>query len=115
MSDAAAIPRDPGLQPERTALSWTRTSFAVAVNALLLLREGLVADRTSLVAASVVLFAGACVILAVGRRRRRALSSPGEPLAMPLPYAWLVVGATLLAGVTAIASMLAGDLAGIAT
>ena len=40
---------DTGLQPERTALSWSRTALAIAVNALLSIRAGFVAGEPWLV------------------------------------------------------------------
>ncbi|GAA2028962.1 hypothetical protein GCM10009819_10860 [Agromyces tropicus] len=102
-----AVPRDPGLQPERTALAWSRTSFAIAVNGLLVLREGVLSERTTLVAASVVILVGSAVILGVGWQRRRALDAAGTPLPLPLPMAWTALGATLLACLAAAWSILA--------
>jgi hypothetical protein len=62
---------DPGLQPERTALAWTRTALAVAVNALLSVRAGFVDGEPWLVAVGVVLFAASGAVAAIGTVRRR--------------------------------------------
>ena len=40
--------RDPGLQPERTAVAWTRTFASLIVNALVLARAGLGSHGTPL-------------------------------------------------------------------
>lgn len=44
--------RDPGLQPERTALAWQRTAASAAVAAILLLRSGLTRNAPLDIAAS---------------------------------------------------------------
>lgn len=46
---------DPGLQPERTSLSWYRTLFLILGVSMLFLRLGLVKDNLILIAASIVL------------------------------------------------------------
>ncbi|MDQ0377004.1 DUF202 domain-containing protein [Amycolatopsis thermophila] len=53
--------RDPGLQPERTALAWQRTALSAAVAAVLLLRSGLTRDAPLEIAAAVC--AAAVVVL----------------------------------------------------
>lgn len=97
---------DPGLQPERTALAWGRTSLAIAVNALLSLRAGLVLGEPSLVAIGALLFAAAGGTVAIGAMRRAQLS--GAELTITPPR-WALPGvaaATVLASVAGIASVL---------
>ncbi|HEY0209896.1 DUF202 domain-containing protein [Acerihabitans sp.] len=52
-------PPDPGLQPERTCLAWSRTAFVAAVNALLLLRGATMGGNRLMLAGGVL-----CLILA---------------------------------------------------
>jgi Domain of unknown function (DUF202) len=98
---------DPGLQPERTALAWSRTALTLAVNALLALRAGLIAGEPMLVAVGVVLFgtAGAAVVLAAVRRRQLS----GEVLTITPPRGALagLTAATLLACIAGIVSVMA--------
>jgi len=95
-----------GLQPERTSLSWVRTSLAIAVNALLALRAGLVAGEPALLAVGVLLFAAAGAAVVVGLVRRRQLM--GELLTITPPRGVLVGVAliTLIASASGVASIL---------
>ncbi|MUL80644.1 MULTISPECIES: DUF202 domain-containing protein [unclassified Mycolicibacterium] len=70
---------DRGLQAQRTALSWTRTAFAVLGNGALLMLHDIGGHRAGfgLVAAGVAV-AIAVLVFLVGVRRQRALA--GHPL-----------------------------------
>ena len=99
---------DPGLQPERTALAWTRTALAIAVNALLSLRAGLIEGEPMLVAVGILLFAASGAVVAVGTVRRRQLA--GELLVIAAPRGALlgVAAATLVASAGGVGSVLVG-------
>ncbi|MBA2809749.1 DUF202 domain-containing protein [Streptomyces sp. KM273126] len=62
-------PRDPGLQPERTALARQRTALSALVAAALLLRGGLTAGAPLQLAAAVCLAVAAALVAAVGTPR----------------------------------------------
>lgn len=102
---------DPGLQPERTALAWTRTALAIAVNAVLSTRAGLVAGTPWLVAVGVLLLAASAAVVVIGTVRRRQLS--GERLVITPPRGVLmgVAAATLAASAGGLASVLMGPAA----
>jgi uncharacterized membrane protein YidH (DUF202 family) len=95
---------DPGLQPQRTALAWTRTSLALFVNAALALRAGLKAHAPVLMALGVVLLVASAAGVACGAWRReqlRRLDAPAAPhhglLLAAVVACWLAVLTGLLA------------------
>lgn len=67
-------PTDPGLQPQRTALAWNRTTLALAINALLVLRAGLQTNDKALLTLGALLGIGAGAIAIAAMRRRRQLA-----------------------------------------
>ena len=69
--------RDPGLQPERTALAWRRTSLAMAANAFLVVRSAMQTRKSTLLLLGIALGVAALALLAVGFHRRRQLSRSG--------------------------------------
>lgn len=100
--------RDPGLQPERTTLSWTRTAAGLLLNAMLNLRSGYVHDAVPLLVLSGALVVAAAAVFGFGRVRRHQLARRG-PAALADPLAMRVVtAATLLATGTGLASVLVG-------
>ncbi|WP_457031967.1 DUF202 domain-containing protein [Kitasatospora sp. P5_F3] len=87
--------RDPGLQPERTLLAWSRTALVLTVNAALVLRTGLADRQPELVALGALLALAACGTYGFGLHRRRRLvpgtGVPGPVGAGPLrAMAWVV-------------------------
>jgi uncharacterized membrane protein YidH (DUF202 family) len=97
VAPGAPASRDPGLQPERTALAWNRTSLAVVLNALLTLRMGVLGQQPVITALGVALLCTAALIVAFGAMRRFTLTSGRTPIEVP---AWIVLvtcGISLLA------------------
>jgi Domain of unknown function (DUF202) len=97
------IPGRPGLQPERTDLSWERTTASALLNG------GLLLLRHDLHGPSLLQLAGGCVALAlalftfeVSRWRRTVLSRRPlpVPLANPLPILMLGGGTAALGIIT---------------
>ncbi|CAM5720386.1 DUF202 domain-containing protein [Streptomyces canus] len=73
-----AGPRDPGLQPERTALARRRTALSALVVAALALRFGLTHDAPLVTAAGASFAATAALATrssGIGRHRLRAVAS----------------------------------------
>ncbi|PZQ77654.1 MAG: DUF202 domain-containing protein [Variovorax paradoxus] len=97
--------RDPGLQPERTTMAWTRTAAGLLLNAILNLRVGFVADSTPLIILSAALLVAAAATFYYGRERRIALS--GNAYRQPLsPKAAVLVSlAVWLTTVTGLTSI----------
>lgn len=65
--------RDPGLQPERTLLAWSRTALVLGADALLIARTGWVRGRPELTALGGVLAVAALAAYGHGLRRRGAV------------------------------------------
>ncbi|WP_043842420.1 DUF202 domain-containing protein [Amycolatopsis taiwanensis] len=88
--------RDPGLQPERTALAWQRTALSAGVAAVLLLRSGLLHAAPLELMASGCALAVAVVAWLVGRRP----GNTGAPrrVLLAMTTATCVTGALALAG-----------------
>jgi len=100
-------PWDPGLQPERAALAWQRTGFAVASASLVGARGGLVSGSVLAVVSACLALVAGLVVLRSSRTelgaRVEALRS-GQPLPAPVAtYAAVVAVVALCVTVLALA------------
>lgn len=86
--------RDAGLQAERTALAWNRTSLAVMANAVIALRSGWATERSAITALAAALLVAGAATFAYGLWRRRQLLDASQPNA---PSADAIAGVALIA------------------
>lgn len=108
---SANIPlvRDPGLQAERTALSWRRTALAALVVSALFLRQAAI-DGWGIAALGPQIAVGVLAVLALGAYRRgRSLRSTrmyaGNVMARPRVMAATSAAVVLAAGAGVLVQM----------
>lgn len=94
-----SLERDPGLQPERTHLAWTRTAMAVLLNALVALRGAWTGGAAALLATGATLALAACALYGYGVHRGRVLLTCEGRVSHPAGLAW-VAALVLLACAT---------------
>ncbi|HEY0211597.1 DUF202 domain-containing protein [Acerihabitans sp.] len=75
-SATATNNRDPGLQPERTRLAWSRTLYVLVIESLLFIRVGWLKHLPLITGAGVMLVCLAAVMVGVKRYARSAQPSP---------------------------------------
>ncbi len=66
--------RDAGLQQERTALAWSRTAMALAVNAIFLLRAIVSESEDLAIFGSWLLLVSSSLLMIISRRRAEMLA-----------------------------------------
>ncbi|SDX90240.1 protein of unknown function [Micromonospora pattaloongensis] len=94
------MPRDPGLQPERTRLAWRRSALALTGVTVLALRLAITRGTLGALLAAATLLGWATLVV-VGSRRIAALrtpvaTGPTVPLAALLVAGFAVIGLVLV-------------------
>ena len=104
--DSDRIPADPGLQPERTALSWKRTAAGLLLNAVLNLRSAYVNESRPLIWLSIALLGASAAAFVFGHYRHVRLEAGiRSGLAVPRSAVLAVSIAVAIASIAGILSV----------
>jgi len=98
--------RERGLQAERTALAWNRTALALAANALLTIRSGVVNDAPMVLLLGAALLLAAVTLVPLARWRKMQLLGPQTPCAPDPRLMRAVFMVAMLAGAVAVVATL---------
>ncbi|UGQ13069.1 DUF202 domain-containing protein [Yinghuangia sp. ASG 101] len=104
--EAARAPVDPGLQPERTRLAWSRTALAFLANGGLVLHAGHRADHRAWLLPGAAVIALSALVYAVGELRYRRVGAAVRANT-PVAGAALVATAAAAAVFTALMAVVA--------
>lgn len=103
-------PVDPGLQPERTRLAWSRTALAFLANGALMLHAGHELTHWAWMVPGAVIIAFSALVYATGELRHRRIDAAirtARPVAGPREIA-VTAAAVLVAALTAAAVLATG-------